>query len=236
MVKIDLYNMSGKKAAQTQASEKIFGVNVNPNLIYQIINAQHANSRISIAHTKNRGEVSGSNIKPWRQKGTGRARAGSVRSPLWAGGGVTFGPRSNRNYHQKTNRKTKKLALAMALSERVKEKRILIIDKLNFMHAKTKDAYAFINNLPIQSGSILIILAKNDINARLSLRNLEYVKILLADSLNVIDLVSHDWILIDKDALEIIDKTYSDKVVKIITAKKTNLTKTKKTKKPKTVG
>jgi large subunit ribosomal protein L4 len=207
MPKATVYNSTGAKVGEVALEPKIFGVTVKPQVIQQAVRTQLANSRVAIAHTKNRGEVSGGGKKPWRQKGTGRARHGSIRSPLWKGGGVTFGPRSDRNFSLKMNRKAKRQALFMALSDRAHEKNVVIIDSLAQKAVKTKDFLASISKLPLKK-TILLALPKADQVIIKSTRNIPFVKTINADSLNVVDVLNHETLLMPKTSLDVITKTY----------------------------
>lgn len=206
MNKSDVYNMQGEKTSSLTLDERIFKHKPKMNLLHQVVTSQLANSRKPYAHTKTRGEVSGGGIKPWKQKGTGRARAGSSRSPIWIGGGVTFGPRKKRNYLQKTNKKVKKIALTMALSVAYQDKKIIIVDKIHFDKIKTKQAENFLQKLPIKEGTILMIVSESEQNLLLSTRNLSYLKTINSNCLNVLDIIKHDWIVIEREAFAKIEK------------------------------
>src|SRR3989338_7773386 len=138
MTKFPVYNVNGEKVSDVELNPDIFGVAIKPQLVQHAIVIQQANARQVLAHTKNRGEVAGGGRKPWRQKGTGRARHGSTRSPIWIGGGVTFGPRNERNFEKKINKKMKRKALLMALSTKVADSQLVIFDDLKMKEAKTK--------------------------------------------------------------------------------------------------
>lgn len=211
MLKTVIYNMKGDKVNSLSIAKDIYDVKINNNLLHQVITSQLSNKRKNLAHTKTRSEVRGGGTKPWRQKGTGRARAGSSRSPLWRGGGVTFGPRSNKNYHQKINKKMCRSCLMMVLSDKIKNKKIIILDKIIFLHAKTKDAMMFLQNLPIDTGTILIITTKINPYTKLSFQNIPYVKTMLANSLDILDLINHDWLILDKESWQMLEKTYLGK-------------------------
>ena len=137
-MKLPIYNLAGEKIKEKEVSSRIFGVKIRPEVIHQVVVAQGANARPVLADTKNRGEVRGGGKKPWRQKGTGRARQGSIRSPQWKGGGVVFGPTSDRNFSQRVNKKQKQLALAMCLSDKVNNNLLAVFDKLSLNEGKTK--------------------------------------------------------------------------------------------------
>ena len=189
---------------------KIFGVEkIDANLVHTAVRAQRNNSRNAIAHTKNRGEVSGSGKKPWKQKGTGRARAGSVRSPIWRHGGITFGPRSNRNYSVKLNRSAFRKALFTVLTDKVNDKKLIIVENLD-KTAKTKELATRLNDLAAKTGlgkKYLLVLDTQSKELERAARNLPHAKILYANQLNILDLLRHDTVVM-KEALPIIEKTY----------------------------
>lgn len=199
--------MMGKEVGELTLEPKIFGVKVKPTLVQQAIRTQLANSRLVLAHTKTRAEVRGGGKKPWRQKGTGRARHGSIRSPIWKGGGVTFGPRKNRNFSLGMNKKAKRLALFMALADKAINKKLVVLDKLELSAIKTKSFLNVISKLPLK-GTILVILPKTDHKIIKSVRNLPYAKSISADSLNVYEVVAHEFILCPQDSLKVISQTY----------------------------
>lgn len=207
MAKVTVYNSEGKSSGDVTLDKKIFGVVVKPDLVQQAVRTQMANRRVAIAHTKDRSDVRGGGKKPWRQKGTGRSRHGSIRSPLWKGGGVTFGPRSNRNYELKMNKKARRKALLMSLSARAQEKALVIVDSLKFEDGKTKTAVQLLKKLPVK-GSTLIIVPKLDERIVRATRNVPDVKITRADSINVVDLFKFRSVVATKDSLDIIKKTY----------------------------
>lgn len=207
MTKVKVYNMQGKVVGEEKLEPKIFEVEAKPQLIQLAVKTQLANARLPLAHVKTKAEVRGGGKKPWRQKGTGRARAGSIRSPLWRGGGKSFGPRKERNFKLKINRQAKRKALFMTLSDKVKNKKIILLDKLEMPKIKTKDFLKILSRLPV-SKTILTILPASDKNIIRSARNLPYIKTILADSLNVVDVLGHEYLLIPRDSLKIIGKTY----------------------------
>ncbi len=214
MLSVDLYNQKGDKVGKVELSEGVFGVELNPNLIHQAYVTQKANSRVAIAHTKTRGEVRGGGAKPWRQKGTGRARHGSNRSPIWIGGGVTFGPRNDRNFSKKINKKQKQKALFMALTSKLNDNELAVVDSLSFNEIKTKNAVEFVNNisekvLKRNGGRVLVVLPNKDVEVELSFRNIPRVKTIHADSLNVVDLLEYKYIVMIKDSVDVIEKTFT---------------------------
>jgi large subunit ribosomal protein L4 len=207
MTKVKVYNQTGKAVGEIKLEPKIFDIEIKPELIQQAVRTQLANKRKVIAHTKDRSEVRGGGRKPWRQKGTGRARHGSIRSPIWKGGGVTFGPRKNRNYSLKMNKKARRKALLMTLSDKARDKSIVVLDKLELTAIKTKDLLKIISKLPLKK-KILVVSPKSDLKIIKSARNLQNIKIINANSLNVVDILGYKYLLILKDSLAIIGKTY----------------------------
>ncbi len=213
MVNVDLYNQKGEKIGSADLPKNIFSVKLNPDLVKQAYVAQMANARVAIAHTKTRGEVRGGGIKPWRQKGTGRARHGSIRSPLWIGGGVTFGPSKERNFSKKINKKQKQKALFMVLSSKLNDKELVLVDKLEFGEIKTKKAKEFTDTLlskvlKVDYGKMLVVLPSDNKELVLSLRNIPYVKIAYANSLNIADLLHYRYIVLLKDSIDVIKNTF----------------------------
>ncbi len=151
-MKLPVYNTEGKEVKKIDLSDEVFGLDWNADLVHQVVTALLGNARDNIGHTKNRGEVSGGGKKPWRQKGTGRARHGSIRSPLWRGGGVTFGPRNDRNYNRKINKKMRAKSLAIVLSQKIKDGELILLDKIAFDEPKTTAAKNIIDSLGTISG------------------------------------------------------------------------------------
>lgn len=210
MAKIDIHNVSGEKIGQYDLSEVVFSVEVNPEVVHQVMVAQQANSRQIVAHTKTRGEVRGGGKKPWKQKGTGRARVGSIRSPLWRGGGVTFGPRSDRNFSKNINKKLKNKALRMVLSDKVSENRLIMLDKLSLVDGKTSNLSDMISKLPVEKKMVLISLAEKDDGLLRAARNLPKVGFISADSLNIVDLMKYDYLVVDQAAIEKIVSVFGE--------------------------
>jgi len=202
--------MEGDEAGTIKLPENIFSLEINNDLIYQAVTIQVANNRVKSAHAKDRSEVRGGGRKPWRQKGTGRARHGSNRSPIWAGGGVTFGPVKERNFNKKINKKAKIKALFMVLSSKVKDKEIRILEKLEIKEAKTRIIAEFLKKLfKKEKPSVLIVTSKNDKKIIMANKNLSYIKTISANSLNVVDILSFKYLLLDREAIKIIEKTYT---------------------------
>lgn len=197
-MKISVYNKDGEIAGKADLSDLIFALDINHDLIHQVAVSMMANQRHPWAHSKDRSERRGGGRKPWRQKGTGRARHGSRRSPLWRKGGVTFGPRKEKNYTKKINKKMRQKAILMALSSKVKDKELKIIDKLDIN--KTKQAAQILKNLKIKS---CLIAQENK-----AFRNIPKTKTIAAQNLNVLDLLNYKYLLLSKTAIKIIEKTW----------------------------
>lgn len=206
-MKLKIFSES-KTPKSIDVSDKIFGVKPKMALISQAVQRQLANRRREIAHTKDRSEVSGGGRKPFRQKGTGRARAGSTRSPIWIGGGVTFGPRRERNFRKRLPQKMLQKAIFMALSEKAKNHKLIVVKEFKFPKIATREVQSFLEKLPIDEGKILVVLAKTDVKTELSAANLPYIKVIQAQNLNLIDLLKHDYLLVDQEAMAAIEKIF----------------------------
>jgi len=208
MAKVALYNSEGKSVGEVQLAPALFEVKADAHVVHEAVVAQQANSRVAIAHTKGRGEVAGTGKKPWKQKGTGRARHGSRRSPIWVGGGITFGPTSERNFSLKLNRKTRRKALAMVLSDKVANNCFVAVETLATTAGKTKAIGTLLKKLPLTGKKTLIVLEPKNVEAARAARNLPKVSTIPADSLNVVDLLSHDCVIASRDAIDVIHQTY----------------------------
>jgi large subunit ribosomal protein L4 len=205
-VTLPIYNTEGKEIDSLKLDAKVFDGTVNTAAIYQVIKAYRANQRKGLASTKTRGEVSGGGRKPWRQKGTGRARVGSIRSPLWRHGGVIFGPHP-RNFAYRLPRKIKALALKSALCAKIKENDFMILDTLKIERPKTKEASKVFSNLRIEPRkSIILLLDKLDNNLKLALRNINFLDVNLAKDTHTYEVMSHEKLIITKNALEELTK------------------------------
>jgi len=205
MSSADIYNINKEKVSQIELDEKVFGCEIKTHLLYEAVKMQLANRRAGTASTKGRSQVRGGGKKPWRQKGTGRARAGTIRSPLWTGGGVVFGPLP-RNYSYKVNKKVKMSALRSALSIKLKEDKLLILDNFNLSEIKTKPFVAILKQIDIENA---FIIDENNINLEKSARNVPFVKILKPEGLNVYDILKYDKLIITQACLEKITRTLS---------------------------
>lgn len=207
MPKVPLYDMSGAQIGEIELNDSIFGIKPNEAVLYDFVKMQMANKRQGTSSTKTRSEVSGGGKKPFRQKGTGRARAGSIRSPLWRGGGIIFGPRP-RDYSYRLPRKVRRLAMKSALSSKVKDSAIIVVDALKFEEPKTKLMVQTLENLKAGKKA-LVVTADGDQNITKSARNIPGVKPLRADFVNVYDLLNYDTLLITKDAVNRLEEVYA---------------------------
>ncbi len=211
MPRVNTYNTKGEKVGTTILPPAIFDVKINSDLVHQAVVTQLANSRKNLAHTKDRSEVRGGGIKPWRQKGTGRARHGSIRSPLWRGGGITFGPSKDKVFERKINKKMKRKALFMVLTSKVKDDELILLDALELKEPKTKLMAEILENIfKDKKKSVVLVIPKKDENINRASRNISYAKMLLADSLNVLDLLSFKYLLMPKEAVKTIEKVYGN--------------------------
>ncbi len=206
---VNTYNQKGEKTGQTRLPKEIFDVKVNPDLVHQVMISQQANQRRLIAHTKDRGEVRGGGKKPWAQKGTGHARVGSIRSPIWKGGGVTFGPSKERVFKKKIPKKMRRKALFMVLSGKAKDNLLVLLDKLEIEKTRTKLISEILEKLPCKADPTLIALPAYDKKIILAARNLSKVRTIQAKELNVLDLLSFRYLLMPKEAMKIIKDTFS---------------------------
>lgn len=202
MTVLDVYNVNREKVSQIEVDESVFDAEVKEHLFYEIIRSQLASRRSGTAHTKTRGEVRGGGRKPWKQKGTGRARSGSSRSPLWRGGGVVFGPRP-RDYGYPVPKKVKRVALCAALTKKLKEDKLLIVDKFELPEIKTR---AFKSIMAKLAGRRALIIDEENRNLSLSARNLPDVKVLPPQGLNLYDVLYYDGLLITLPSLDKIQR------------------------------
>ncbi|MFU0827034.1 MAG: 50S ribosomal protein L4 [Lachnoclostridium sp.] len=206
MANVSVYNMEGKVVGSIELNDAVFGVEVNEHLVHLAVVQQLANKRQGTQSARTRAEVSGGGRKPWRQKGTGHARQGSTRAPQWKGGGVVFAPKP-RDYSFKLNRKEKRLALKSALSSRVADNKIVVLDELKLDEIKTKKMAAVLDNLNV-SKALVVLGEKND-NVILSARNLPTVRTALPNSINVYDILKYDTLVLTKDAVAKIEEVYA---------------------------
>ena len=207
MLKTKLYNSEGKETGEVELPERVFGVDLVDDLVHQAVVAQMANARQVLADTKDKGEVRGGGKKPWKQKGTGRARHGSSRSPLWKGGGVTFGPTSDRNFSKMINKKMKTKALLMVLSSKLKDNELVVVENIKLEKASTKKMKDILTKLPL-SGKVLISMDKKDDSIFNSVKNIQNTSMIASDSLNVVDLLKNKMLVVDKKGIEKIGEVY----------------------------
>lgn len=215
MASIDVKSVAGKSAGSATLDDHIFGIEPNEAVMHQVVTAQLAARRAGTHSTKTRAERRGGGAKPWRQKGTGRARQGSIRAPQWRGGGIAHGPKP-RDYSQKTPKKMIKLALRSALSDRAADGKVVVVDSFGFDAPKTADAVAVIDALGLSNeGRILVVLTDSEQNAALSFRNIPNVHVLPTGELNAYDVLVSDTVVFTKDGLPVADapKPVQDKLV-----------------------
>lgn len=204
MPKVTLFDQKGSNVGEIELNESIFGIEPNQSVLFDAIIMQRASLRQGTHKVKNRSEVAGGGRKPWRQKGTGRARQGSIRSPQWRGGGTVFGP-TPRSYSYKLPKKVRRLALKSALATKVQESNILVLESLSFEAPKTKEFVAFLNNLSVDTKA-LIVTANVDETIALSARNIPGITVIEAVGINVLDLVGHNKLIITKAAVEKVEE------------------------------
>ncbi len=208
MPKLDLMTMSGEKSKAIELPA-FFAAIPKKELLHQAVVSFLANQRQSNAHTKTRGDVSGGGRKPWKQKGTGRARAGSSRSPIWVGGGITFGPRSDANYSKRFPVKMKRLALSMALSDKAANSKLLVIDQLALSEPKTKHIAAFLEKVAPQAKSILIVTPTVSDTLFRATRNLPQAMIISLDEINTYDVLRHEFLILTEETVKAINERFA---------------------------
>ena len=206
MANVSVYNMEGKEVGKIDLNDAVFGVEVNEHLVHMAVVQQLANKRQGTQKAKTRSEVSGGGRKPWRQKGTGHARQGSIRAPQWKGGGVVFAP-VPRDYSFKLNKKEKRAALKSALTSRVQENKLIVVEELKFDEIKTKNFKAVMDNLKVNK-ALVVVGEKND-NTVLSARNIPTIQTTYADSINVYDVMKGGTLVLTKDAVTKIEEVYA---------------------------
>ncbi len=199
-LKLSVMNLAGKEVGSVDLNPAVFGVEGNNQVVHQAVVSMMNNRRPAIAHTKDRGEVQGTNKKPWKQKGTGQARVGSARSPIWRGGGITFGPRNDRNFSVRMPQKMRQAAFKLVLSNKVAENHFVIVDSLNTLDGKTKTWATAFAALPTIGGTLIVNDAKNDMVER-SIRNMEKQKVVPVEGLTIADLVRYPFVIVTQDAL-----------------------------------
>ena len=206
MLKVDVLDMKGKKVKDIELNENVFGVDVNDIVVHTALVNYLANQRQGTGSTKTRAEVRGGGRKPWRQKGTGRARQGSIRAPQWMKGGIALGPKP-RSYKYAIPKKMRKLALKSVLTSKVEEKELIVVDKLELKEINTKEMVKVLNNLNTKKA--LIVLSEKNLNVQASARNIENVKTTLVNTINVFDLLKYDNLVVTEDAIKKLEEVYA---------------------------
>ena len=207
MPKIDVLSMDGKKIKEIELNDNIFGIEPNENIVHTAVVNYLANQRQGTQSTQTRAEVSGGGRKPWRQKGTGRARQGSIRAPQWINGGVALGPKP-RSYKYKINKKEKRLAIKSILSSKVTGNELVVLDKLQLKETKTAEMVKVLNNLKVTEKA-LVLLPANDLNVQRSARNIKGIKSLTVDTINAYDLVKYNKLIVTEDTVKKLEEVYA---------------------------
>ncbi|MCX6763824.1 MAG: 50S ribosomal protein L4 [Candidatus Moranbacteria bacterium] len=210
MAKIAVYNLQGKKVEELELSKAVFEIAENDALVHQVFESIRSNQRQVLAHTKTRGERAGSGIKPWKQKGTGRARVGSVRSPIWRKGGIAFGPTNDRNFKKDIPKKMNIKAILAVLSGKFRDGELKIVDTWKLPEIKTKKVATAVKNLKIK-GSALITLADSEKDSARAARNIAQAKNILTSQLNVLDMLNHKNIIMSKESVQYLENKYGKK-------------------------
>ena len=207
MPKIDVYDIKGKKVSEVELSEEVFGIEPNEELVQAAVVNYLANQRQGTQSTKTRAEVRGGGRKPWRQKGTGRARQGSIRAPQWIKGGIALGPKP-RSYRYTINKKERRIAIKSVLSSKVLENQLTVVDKIAFDEIKTKNMVTALNSLKVEGKALIMLPEKNE-NVQKSARNIEGVKTTLVNTINVYDLLKYNKLVVTLDAVKKLEEVYA---------------------------
>ena len=207
MPKVDVYDMQGKKVSDVELNANVFGIEPNEAVVHSVLVNYLANQRQGTQSTKTRAEVRGGGRKPWRQKGTGRARQGSIRAPQWIKGGIALGPKP-RSYSYKVNKKEKQLAIKSLLSSKVLENELTVVEKLEMKEAKTKEMVKTLSNLKVEGKTLIIVADKNE-NVYLSSRNIEGVKAITLNMINVYDLLHYNKLVLPLDTVKKLEEVYA---------------------------
>ena len=207
MPKVDVYDMQGKKVSDVELNANVFGIEPNEAVVHSVLVNYLANQRQGTQSTKTRAEVSGGGRKPWRQKGTGRARQGSIRAPQWIKGGIALGPKP-RSYTYKVNKKERQLAIRSLLSSKVLENELTVVDKLEMKETKTKEMVKTLSNLKVEGKTLIIVADKNE-NVYLSSRNIEGVKAITLNMINVYDLLQYNKLVLPLDTVKKLEEVYA---------------------------
>ena len=207
MPKIDVYNIEGKKVSDIELADSVFGIEPNEKIVHSVLVNYMANQRQGTSNTKTRAEVAGGGSKPWKQKGTGRARQGSIRAPQWFKGGIALGPKP-RDYSYRVNKKERRLAIRSVLSSKVLENNLVVVDAMNFDAIKTKNMISALNNLKVEGKTLIVLPEKNE-NVQKSARNIEGVKTSLVNTINVYDLLKYNKLVLTVDAVKNLEEVYA---------------------------
>ena len=207
MPKVDVYDITGKKVSTVELNENVFGIEPNENIVHSVLVNYLANQRQGTQSTKTRAEVRGGGRKPWRQKGTGRARQGSIRAPQWIKGGIALGPKP-RSYKYTVNKKEKRLAIRSVLSSKVLENKLTVVDKLELAEIKTKSMVKAFNDLKVE-GKTLVIIPEKNLNVQASARNIEGVKTILVNTINIYDLLKYTNLVLTLDTVKKLEEVYA---------------------------
>ena len=207
MPKVDVYDLNGKKVSDIELAENVFGIEPNEAIVHSVLKNYLANQRQGTQSTKTRSEVSGGGRKPWRQKGTGRARQGSTRAPQWIKGGIALGPKP-RSYRYTVNKKERRLAIRSVLSSKVLEKELTVLDKIELKEIKTKSMVKALTALKVE-GKTLIIVPEKNTNVVMSARNIEGVKTITANNINVFDLLKYNNLVLPVDTVKKLEEVYA---------------------------
>ena len=207
MPKIDVYNIEGKKVSDLELNNEVFGIKPNEKVVHSVLVNYLANQRQGTANTKTRSEVSGGGRKPWRQKGTGRARQGSIRAPQWFKGGIALGPKP-RDYSYTVNKKEKRLAIKSVLSSKVLENNLVVVDELPFKEIKTKEMVKTLDNLKVEGKALIVLPEKNE-NVQKSARNIKGIKTSLVNTINVYDLLKYNKLILTVNSVKSLEEVYT---------------------------
>jgi len=210
MSKIEMLNLAAEKVKEIKLNDNVWGIEPNDPVLHNSLVLAMANARRATASTKTRDEIRGGGRKPWRQKGTGNARQGSIRAPQWRGGGVVFGPNPNRNYSKKQNKKERRLALLSALSYKAMDKELIVLEELKFETNKTKEMVKLLTNLNVLNNKVLVVVAELDENVCLASRNLANVKVVTYNEVNTYDTVNADNMIITEGALQKLEEVLTN--------------------------
>ena len=207
MPKVDVYDIKGKKVSDIELKEEIFGIEPNEAIVHSVLVNYLANQRQGTQNTKTRSEVSGGGRKPWKQKGTGRARQGSIRAPQWIKGGIALGPKP-RSYKYRVNKKERRLAVKSVLSSKVLENSLVVVDKFDFSEIKTKNMVSALNNLKVEGKALILLPEKNE-NVQKSARNIDGIKTTLVNTINVYDLLKYTKLVVTVDTVKKLEEVYA---------------------------